>query len=408
MEKNVKFIYFLKKKTLQNLVIQKKKKNKSKFIFLIKIFICLYIILAYFIVNKENQIEIFNINQFFNTTIRDKSILIFEKNDFHCECTPGYTKYFLDLGFKVDIIMTKKCIETFIFFEKTKKLRFFILDDSKYYKSEEYIIQFREIFNKYLAILVQTMSFDVKDFYSKSNLLKGKNSIFVYHYYPEMNLIDFHNSNRSWTLLNFTNLALEVNPHYFGKIEYMNKNKITKFFIVSSGSRNFDQLIYACDKLKNENFQFQIFVIGRSQTLNQEIIPNNLKDIFIFNLDIPYIDLMKLVVTIDFIIIPLNKKTQRDNTYNNGRSTGSAQLTYGFLKPCLINKDFSKTYGMNNENSIIFNDLEDSLYFAMRDAIIMTNKQYKEKQYNLKKTADKIYEISKNNVKTTINYILKS
>jgi len=63
---------------------------------------------------------------------------------------------------------------------------------------------------------------------------------------------------------------------------------------------------------------------------------------------------------------------------------------------------------MNNENSIIFNDLKDSLYFAMREAIMMTNEEYKKKQYNLKKTADTIYEISKNNVKTTINYILKS
>jgi hypothetical protein len=63
---------------------------------------------------------------------------------------------------------------------------------------------------------------------------------------------------------------------------------------------------------------------------------------------------------------------------------------------------------MNDDNSIIFYDLKDSLYFAMREAIIMTNEEYKKKQYNLKKTADTIYEISKNNVKTTINYILQS
>ena len=63
---------------------------------------------------------------------------------------------------------------------------------------------------------------------------------------------------------------------------------------------------------------------------------------------------------------------------------------------------------MNNENSIIFNNVNDSLYSAMREAIMMTNEEYKKKQNNLKKTADEIYEISKNNVKTTINYILNS
>ena len=79
-------------------------------------------------------------------------------------------------------------------------------------------------------------------------------------------------------------------------------------------------------------------------------------------------------------------------------------MAYGFIKPCLINSYFADIYGMNNENSFIYND---SLYFAMRDAIKISNKEYKKKQYNMKKLSDKIYEISKNNVKATIDYILK-
>ena len=405
MQKNVRFIF------LKNIFIEYKKnlRKNSKYRFLIKtfIFLCLSF-LFYSIVNAKNHIEIFDINQFFNTKIRTKSILIFEKNNFHYECTPGFAKYFLDLGFNVDIIMTKIGNEAFIFFEPTKKLRFFILDDTKYYTSDEYIEKFREIFNKYLAILIQTMTPDVNYFYSNSNLLKGKNSIFVYHYYPEMPLIDFHNNIRSWTLLNFTNLSLEVNPHYFGKIKSIDKNKITRFFIVSTYNRTYDRLISASNKLKNKNLQFQIIVSGRFQALDEQRIPQNIKDNFLFKLYLSYFDLMKILETIDFIIITLNRNNPRDNTYNNGRSTGSAQLSYGFLKPCLINSDFSKTYGMNKENSLIFTDLKDSLYFAMRDAIMMTNEEYKKKQYNLKKTADKIYNISINNVKTTINYILKT
>ena len=306
--------------------------------------------------------------------------------------------------------MNKIGKETFIFFEATKKLRLFILDgdDSKYYKSDEYIQKFRETFNNYLAVLVQTMIADFKDFYNSTNLLKGKNSIFVYHYYPEMYQIDFHNKIRSWTLLNFTNLALGVNPHYFGKIDFMDKNKITRFFIVSTNGRNYDQLISASDKLKNENFQFQIIVIGRSQALNEQKIPKNTKEKFLFNLKLSYLDLMKVLRTVDFIIITLNKNNPGDYSYNDGRSTGSAQSSYGFLKPCLINTGFAKTYRMNNENSIIFNDSKDSFYIAMRDAIMMTNEEYKKMQYNLKKTVDQIYEMSINNVNTTLNYILKS
>lgn len=406
MQKNLNPLFSLQKKEIIKQSI-KKPRYISKFLIKAIIIFCLSIPFKP-LGNTINQIEIFNIKQFFNTTIRNNSILIFEKNNFHYECTPGFTKYFLDLGFNVDIIMSKIGNESFIFFEPTKKLRFFILDDKKYYTGNEYIEKLREIFKKYLAILVQTMTRGVKRFYRNTNLLKGKNSIFVYHYYPEMSFIDFHDKIRSWTLLNFTNLALEVNPHYFGRIKLRDKNKITRFFIVSTKGRNYDQLLSASGILKNENFQFQVVVTGRSHALNAQRIPNNIKDKFLFNFYLSYYNLLKIIETIDFIIITLDSKIPLDNTYNNGRSTGSAQIAYGYLKPCLINSDFTKTYGMNDDNSIIFNDLKDSFYFAMRKAIMMTNEEYKKKQYNLKKTADTIYEISKNNVKTTINYILKS
>jgi len=412
MNGNIRAISILKKKAF----IKQKKQNKrnvSKYNFFIKaiIILCLFILFKSLgkEVKNEIKIEIFNIDQFFNTTIRNNSILIFEKNYFHYECTPGYTKYFLDLGFNVDIIMTEIGNESFVFFEPTKKLRFFKMNsDTKYYESDEYIEKLNEIFQKYIAILFQTMTNDIKKFYRKSNLFTRKNSILVYHYYPEMIFFDFHNKIRSWTLLNVTNDALGVNPHYFGKIRSRDKNKITKFFIASTLGRNYDQLISASENLKNESLQFQVVVTGRCRTLSEEKIPNNIKDIFLFNLYSSYYELMKIIETIDFIIITLDLKNPGDNTYIKGRSTGSAQLSYGFLKPCLINSDFSQTYKMNNENSIIFNNVNDSLSSAMREAIMMTNEEYKKKQNNLKKTADEIYEISKNNVKTTINYILNS
>jgi bisphosphoglycerate-dependent phosphoglycerate mutase len=131
-----------------------------------------------------------------------------------------------------------------------------------------------------------------------------------------MPYIDFHNKIRSWTLLNFTNLALEVNPHYFGKIKLRDKNRITRFFIVSTRKRNYDQLISASDTLKNENFQFQVVVTGRVKALNAQRIPNNIKDKFLFNLYLSYYNLLKIIETIDFIIITLDRKNPGDNTYN--------------------------------------------------------------------------------------------
>ena len=89
-------------------------------------------------------------------------------------------------------------------------------------------------------------------------------------------------------------------------------------------------MISAIDKLNNENLQFEIIVTGRYKSLNKKKIPTKVKDKFIFKLDLSYLDLMKLVQTIDFILITLDKNNPGDNTYNDGRSTGSAQLSYGF------------------------------------------------------------------------------
>ena len=249
---------------------------KQKIIFIM----CLLYLFNY--EDKTKQIEIFNINQFFNTTIKPNSILIFEIYTFHYECTPGYTKYFLDLGFNVDIIMTNKGKGIFTFFGKYDNLRLYILDDTKYYESDDYIEKFRIIFNRYLAILVQTTKPELKYFYKKSNLLDGKNSIFVSHYYPEIRPLNFNNKIRTWTLLNFTNTALNVNPHYFGNIKMRDKNKVIRFFVVSSVGRNYDNLITASDKLNNEKFQFQIIVTGRRRTLTYSKIPNNIKKLFFF------------------------------------------------------------------------------------------------------------------------------
>ena len=104
-------------------IIEFRKKHKTRnYIFLKhKILFIVYILFLFKYEDKPiKQIEIFNINQFFNTTIKPNSILIFENNPYHYECTPGYTKYFLDLGFDIDIIMTSEGKGIFFFLGKIR------------------------------------------------------------------------------------------------------------------------------------------------------------------------------------------------------------------------------------------------------------------------------------------------
>ena len=60
-----------------------------------------------------------------NYKVKNNTILIFEPAYYHHECTPGYTKYFLDLGYNVDIISVKFGVNTFCLFNLLKNIRIF-------------------------------------------------------------------------------------------------------------------------------------------------------------------------------------------------------------------------------------------------------------------------------------------
>ncbi len=45
--------------------------------------------------------------RFKNNGVREHSVLIIELNRVHAETAMGYTKYFLDLGYNVDIVINK-------------------------------------------------------------------------------------------------------------------------------------------------------------------------------------------------------------------------------------------------------------------------------------------------------------
>lgn len=59
----------------------------------------------FFSYNNLYSLKINNLSNILYYHIKKNTILIFENNNHHYECTPGYSKYFIDLGYNVDIIM---------------------------------------------------------------------------------------------------------------------------------------------------------------------------------------------------------------------------------------------------------------------------------------------------------------
>ena len=266
--------------------------------------------------------------------------------------------------------------------------------------------EFKLIFKNYSYIVIETTTPLINKTYKNLDFFKMKNTIFVVHSFEHIittGISIFNNQNRIWSLGNLKN-ALYVNPHYFGDIKIRNKNKRTKFFIISTNERYYKDLKLAAEKLKNENLDFEVIVIGREKAFSIKDLSENLKENFKFKYHVKFKDLYEAVYKSDYIIINLYPNYKNNDIFRRNRLTGSSQLSFGFYKLALIHKSFAEFYNMTSENSFLFDN--SNFYEIMRKAILLNDKEYKEKQKNLIKLSDILYKFSLDNIKKTLNSIL--
>ena len=109
----------------------------------------------------------------------------------------------------------------------------------------------------------------------------------------------------------------------------------------------------------------------------------------------------KLVEKCDFIIPYLNPDDPQHDWYVQTGTSGSFQLSYGFLKPIIVHSKFAVHHGFNDENSFVYASNEE-LLSKMINAIEQNEQEYATMQSKLKIVADSIYETSYNNLKSLI------
>ena len=357
-------------------------------------------ILNYFI-NGFKKVKVYQLSKISKWNIKDKTILLFEPNHYHYECSPGYAKYFVDLGYNVDVLMKKQGKDSFYFFENKDKIRLFIYDNLKQIRNYAKVLSSH--FRSYSYIVIQTLSTKTFGTISKLGLNRNGKVIYIFHftyYYKILHFSSIKNKNRVWTLGNFS-VGLQVVPFYIGNLKLKNKNKRTRFFTVSTVSRQYNYLISAFEKLKDNNFDFDVIVVGKVKRFSTKNISEKLKDNFIFNYKVNYETLYKLVYSSDYIIITLDPDDKKNRIFKNKKVTGSAQLSLGFIKPALINKYFQDKYDMNEENSFPFD--KKNIYNTLKKAILFNNENYKKMQLNLINLANKAKEKSMINIKKTLN-----
>ena len=340
--------------------------------------------------------------KFLENNIKDNSVLIVESNNYHGETTVGMAKYFHDLGFNVDVLLTKKEIQLNPF-SRFKNVRIF---ETSIYATK--IILADNSINKYFYIYLNSdeITLNIKGTkIAKSGVLykniktNEEKIIQMCHF---ANKADKRTKRKLIALKDFpTNKKLvEVNTHYFGDVKNHTKNKLTNFIVIGNiekQRKNHSALIECIKKLDKEGIKnFKVTVIARIGNLKK--LDDDILKYLDFKGNVDYETMYYEIENADYILTLLDPENKTHERYIKNGASGSFQLIYGFKIPPLIPFKFASFWGFDDNNSILYKNNEE-LYLAMKNAINLSDESYKFKKENLDLLAKGIYQKSLNNLK---------
>ena len=352
----------------------------------------------YFTVNKFNffRKSVKHIN------VRDNSVLIIEFFTVHGEVLPGLVKYSLDLGYNVDVIIRKP--NSFHKESRNDPGLFYCFNNDarvniKTLSSFDMNLLFRSSdIDNYKHIILNTFTdgMEYKELY-KIDLFRLKPICMIHN--PDINY-SYVTTNKIISLVKMHRINKKppyiVNSHYYSNFSRSNKNIITTFIALNTKDlfrRNINLLFEATDKLYEKGiYNFHVKIIG-----NGIPIPDKYRDNFILFDSLNFQDLYKEILSSDFILALIDRASVE---YTN-KASGSYQLSYGFLKPLLLQNGFSDISGFTDNNSVLYSD-NSELYKAMNKCIEMSDIDYTNLIDNLEKTEKELYSYSLNNLKTVL------
>ncbi|MBQ9010237.1 MAG: hypothetical protein IJ088_13045 [Clostridia bacterium] len=202
--------------------------------------------------------------------------------------------------------------------------------------------------------------------------------------------------------------AAEVNPNYF--CDTIPKRELhDDVSVISVGmSQNRNELLRAADQLyqktgkalklvfvrKRENFVDDLIHLAKlavievlrlrklDSSLHQPLgrINRNVKRQTVITGRISFAEMFDRIEEADFIVINFYQGAK--NTFSTCQTTGSKQLSLGFLIPCIIEKEVAEYYGFSEKNAVIYED--GHLTQALERATSMSKEEYAEKVRELK------------------------
>ena len=164
-------------------------------------------------------------------------------------------------------------------------------------------------------------------------------------------------------------------------------------------AKNIDLLINAIRSIiKSGINNFKLILTGRVSGLNINI--DDIKDNVEFTGYLDYVSLYNMVEESDFILPMLDPNIESHKRFFEDVS-GSFQLVYGFGIVPIVHKAFSDRYGLNDNNSLIYNN-DDEFVDKLKYAIGMSDEEYQNKVNNIFNYSDKLYKESLENIKSIL------
>lgn len=329
----------------------------------------------------------------------NEKALIVEVNDFHNETLPGFIKYMYDLGIKSDILVTNDALKEDVFFNIPKEMYGEVYSARRYIIKD--ILRSKAVEQYKYIIFSSNYNYNLGERISDSLTVLNKHIdkiIFTAHHLYHLKPNDI--ITKKFIILN--NLSkpeyekMMVNPHYFGEIKTKTTKNDETVLIISGGIEQRRRNYLLLNELKNFDCdKFKIVATGAK--IENNILPNFCECKGRMNFKEMYSE----IENADFILILLDPEYPEHQKYFKSTSSGSIQLSLGFLKPCIIQRKYAETYGFTEENSIIYDNNDDFL-IAVKKAVNMTKEEYLIMQNCLKAKADKTYKQSLKNLKRMI------
>lgn len=333
-----------------------------------------------FFIDKETEQKIMSLlDELIKIPVKKNTILLIESHLGHSEVYPSVINYFIKLGFSVHLFVLEENIRMNSLCRCS-----FPKEKFQYFVFPKFVIttKFIETIQKYTYIINETFLTHEGYFFSlqlEENLKKNNYYGIIHNVCtaeelensPEKRLLD---NDKAFVLRNNIYYKSKEIPfillNYFGNIRRnFDISYKRKFIVVGGGNkknlRNFDLLFESVERLIDENFSFELILIGITPDRISSYITDKNNKVIRFlgrvTADVLYNELEQS----DFILYNIDKSCDDYGKYLNGGITGSYSLSLAFGLPGICEKELAEAYGIQNLCITYSNNLYEALHKAM-------------------------------------------